>query len=85
MKSKIIEEMRRRHDGDLSQVAAGRTLDLVVDSIQAVINRDKEARLPGFGTFKKKFREGREGRNPATGATVSIPGRDVVTFKAAKG
>jgi DNA-binding protein HU-beta len=38
---------------------------------------------PGFGTFQAKTRPAREGRNPATGATIQIPATRVLHFGAA--
>ena len=38
--------------------------------------------LVGFGTFSKKERAAREGINPLTGKPMSIPAKNVVTFKA---
>ena len=37
--------------------------------------------LVGFGTFSIAQREAREGRNPATGKTITIPAKKVVKFK----
>lgn len=38
----------------------------------------------GFGTFSVTERADREGRNPATGKTMTIPAKKVVKFKAGK-
>ena len=35
---------------------------------------------PGFGTFTKKRREGRTGRNPRNGEVIQIPASTTVTF-----
>lgn len=40
--------------------------------------------IKGFGTFRHKTRAARAGRNPATGATVAIPARTSIAFKASK-
>jgi nucleoid DNA-binding protein len=40
--------------------------------------------LVGFGTFSVSKRKAREGRNPQTGATIKIPAKKVVKFKAGK-
>jgi DNA-binding protein HU-beta len=39
----------------------------------------------GFGTFEVTERAAREGRNPATGAALSIAAKKVVKFKVGKG
>ena len=40
--------------------------------------------LPGLGKLIKVKRPARNGRNPATGATIRIPARTVVKFRVAK-
>lgn len=43
-----------------------------------------EFTLPGFGKLIKKQRAARMGRNPLTGASISIPAKTVVKFRVAK-
>ena len=40
--------------------------------------------LPGFGKLVRSQRRAREGRNPATGETISIPAKTVVKFRVGK-
>ena len=40
--------------------------------------------LPGFGKLVKATRKAREGRNPATGATIKIPAKTTVKFRLGK-
>lgn len=40
--------------------------------------------LPGFGKMVKVHRKARQGRNPATGATINIPAKTVVKFRLSK-
>ena len=55
-----------------------RTFDCIVDSL----SKGEKVELRNFGIFKVKTRKGRMGRNPRTGAGVSIPNKKVVSFKA---
>ncbi len=55
-----------------------RTFDIIVDEL----SKGGKVELRNFGIFKTKTRKGRVGRNPRTGATVGIPDKKVVTFKA---
>ena len=41
--------------------------------------------IRGFGSFKIRQRRARTGRNPKTGASVSVPGKKVPFFKVGKG
>lgn len=43
-----------------------------------------EVTLPDFGKFKVKDAPAREGRNPATGATITIAASRKLTFTPAK-
>lgn len=57
----------------------------VVDAAMAEIKANNKTTLIGFGIFQKKTRAARTGRNPATGASVQIPAKTSLTFKASKG
>ncbi|NJK38809.1 MAG: HU family DNA-binding protein [Oscillatoriales cyanobacterium RM2_1_1] len=51
--------------------------------IEAVSNGDS-AKILGFGTFEARERKEREGRNPSTGETMTIPATTVPAFSAGK-
>ena len=44
----------------------------------------EDVSLVGFGTFKVSHRAEREGRNPATGESMTIKASNVVGFKSGK-
>ncbi|MDD4412725.1 MAG: HU family DNA-binding protein [Patescibacteria group bacterium] len=48
------------------------------------VKRNGEFTLPGFGKMVKAQRKARQGRNPATGATINIPAKTVVKFRLSK-
>lgn len=48
------------------------------------VKKNGEFTLPGFGKFVKTKRKAREGRNPATGATIKIPAKTTVKFRLSK-
>jgi DNA-binding protein HU-beta len=58
------------------------------DSLAALatseVKKNGEFTLPGFGKLKKTHRKAREGRNPATGATIKIPAKTTVKFSIGK-
>lgn len=60
----------------------------VVDGLFAKIadaaEKDEEVSVPGFGKFKVKQSAAREGRNPATGETISIAASKKLGFAPAK-
>ena len=55
-----------------------RTFDIITDRLA----EGGKVELRNFGIFKVKTRKGRIGRNPRTGASVTIPDKKVVSFKA---
>jgi len=69
---------------DISKAAAGRALDAVICAITDSLGKGKPVALVGFGTFVVNKRKQRAGRNPQTGATITIPAAKVPRFKAGK-
>ncbi len=68
----------------LTKIDVGKVLDITLNTIiDAVKDRDKVT-LTGFGTFMATERNAREGRNPKTGETISIPAAKVPKFVAGK-
>jgi len=65
-----------------------REAELAVTTIFEEITRRLEAggrvELRGFGAFSVKKREARDGRNPRTGAHVSVDEKNVPFFKTGK-
>ena len=51
--------------------------------MNAVATEEKVV-LTGFGTFQRKARAAKIGRNPATGESIPIPAKTAITFKASK-
>ena len=66
----------------LTKADATRAIDATFETITCALKEGNRVPLVGFGTFAVSRREAREGRNPQTGATVKIPARNAVTFKA---
>ena len=69
----------------LSKRAAGDAVDAVFDALARAIKKDKRFQVPGFGTFTVRSRKARKGRNPQTGAEISIKASRTVGFKPAPG
>ncbi len=56
----------------------------VLGGIESTLKSGDKASFIGFGTFSTSQRAARDGRNPATGATIKIPAKTMVKFKAGK-
>ena len=59
-------------------------IDAMVTLAYAQVKKVGEFVIPGLGKFVKVHRAARQGRNPATGATIQIPAKTVVKFRVAK-
>ena len=70
---------------DLTKEKAGVAVDAMLEHIKSTMQGGNEVRLPDFGTFKVAKREARDGRNPATGATIKIAASRVAKFTPSKG
>lgn len=69
---------------ELSKKDAEKAVKAVIDSISEELKAGGKVQIVGFGTFEVSKREAREGRNPRTGATMSIKATKMPKFKAGK-
>lgn len=68
----------------LSKKDAGRAIDAVITGITKSLKKGQRVSLVGFGTFEVRRRSAREGRNPQTGQSITIPARKTPAFRAGK-
>ena len=68
----------------LSKKDAEKALKAFTDVVAEELKNDGKVQLFGFGTFEVSQRASREGRNPRTGETMSIPASKAPRFKAGK-
>lgn len=59
-------------------------MDKLVELAYVEVKKSGEFVVPGIGKLVKVNRKARQGRNPATGATIQIPAKTVVKFRVAK-
>jgi DNA-binding protein HU-beta len=81
-KAELIEAIADA--ADLTKADAGRALDGMIDAITAALKKGETVSLVGFGSFVVKERAERQGRNPQTGDTITIPAAKMPAFKAGK-
>ena len=72
-------------DAGVSQADAGRVLDALVKNIHGALTGGGDVRISNLGVFDTADRAARDGRNPATGATIKIAASKAVRFRVAKG
>ncbi|TNF71349.1 MAG: HU family DNA-binding protein [Acidobacteria bacterium] len=88
-KSEMAEKLARKCD--LSQAKALEIVNTMFGTkpgegiIAIELDAGGKVQLPGFGVFGTKSRAARQGRNPATGATIMIAAKKYPFFKPGKG
>ena len=68
----------------LSKVQTGQALTAFIEHLQSSLSQGDKISLPGVGQFEVAERAARQGRNPRTGETITIPASKAVKFKAGK-
>lgn len=71
-------------NSSLTPEQAKEATNLVLDAITKFTNESDMLVLTGFGTFTKRHRRAMETRNPRTGLPMTIPARNILTFKGSK-
>jgi DNA-binding protein HU-beta len=71
-------------DVGLSKSAVSKVVDSLFQKIGKAMKKGTPVTFVGFGTFKAVKRKSRKGRNPQTGATITIPAAKVPKFSAGK-
>ncbi len=80
-KSEIVDHLAKTVEG-VTKKQTTQFLDGLVDL--AYKNAKKGFTIPGLGKLHTATRKARTGRNPATGAEIKIPRKQVVKFKVSK-
>jgi DNA-binding protein HU-beta len=81
-KAELIDKIS--HDAGITKVAAARAIESLIDGVAQSLKKGERTALVGFGTFTANKRKARTGRNPQTGATIEIPPKTTVRFRASK-
>lgn len=81
-KSELIDAAAR--STGLSKGDVSKALDSILDSISGAVQQGDRVSLSGFGTFERRDRAARTGRNPQTGETLQVAASKAPAFKPAK-
>jgi len=88
-KSEMAEKLAKK--ADISKAKAAEIVEHIFSTkdgegiIAVELDAGRKVNITGFGNFTLKHRSERQGRNPATGATITIPAKKYAHFSAAKG
>ena len=78
-KTELIEHIA--NNADMPKAAAARALEATIDAVKKTLRKGGTVSLVGFGTFAVGTRAARTGRNPRTGAAISIKAARVPKFR----
>ena len=81
-REELISEISKKTK--ISKKDAGLILSATIETIEKSVKKGDKVTLVGFGTFSKKHREARKGRNPQTGKELKIAAKNVPAFSAGK-
>ena len=80
-KTTIIEKISEAND--LTPAQAKDTIEILLEIIKETLVSGEDMMISGFGKFQVNEKAQRKGRNPATGKSMMLGKRRVVTFKCA--
>jgi integration host factor subunit beta len=81
-KADIIDEVAKVLN--LTKKETETIVNTIFDNISDALVKGDKVELRGFGSFRIRHRNPRKGRNPKTGAAVSVPEKRVPFFKVGK-
>jgi len=78
-KSDIMNSVKSQLD--LSHKQSSDLVESLLETIKKTLESGDDVMISGFGKFRIKEKATRKGRNPATGHSLMLDARKVVTFK----
>ena len=81
-KAELVEKVADKIQ--LTKKQTETVVNILLNSSTEALSGGDKVELRGFGSFRIRKRNPREGRNPKTGDTVQIPAKRVPFFKAGK-
>ncbi len=82
-KADIVATVADQVEG-LTKKQAAEAFDVIFGTITSHLAKGERVSVTGFGSFSVSERAARKGRNPATGAEITIPASKNARFKAGK-
>ncbi len=81
-REELITEVAKK--AKVSKKDANEILAATLESIEKAVKKGDKVTLVGFGTFSRRERAARKGRNPQTGKEIKIAAKKVPAFSAGK-
>lgn len=79
-KAAIVEQVYATHE-NLTKAQATEAVEAILRLSKEALINGSDLMLSGFGKFNIRNKNPRRGRNPKTGADLTLEARRVVTFK----
>lgn len=81
-KGQLIDKVAEK--ADITKKVADAAISATIEAIMEAVSEGDKVTLVGFGSFERRDRKAREGRNPKTGDKMQIPATQVPAFSAGK-
>lgn len=78
-KADIINEIRIKNGFSVRK--STETVETLLEIIKSTLASSEDVMISGFGKFCVKEKKERKGRNPATGESMMLEPRKIVTFR----
>lgn len=82
-KKGLINAIQQENGYTLHQSA--QIVETILEQMKASLGSGEDVLISGFGKFCVNEKDARKGRNPATGGSMILDARKVVTFKCSGG
>lgn len=81
-KGELVDRVAQK--ATVTKKQADAVISATIEAIMEAVSEGDKVTLVGFGSFERRHRKEREGRNPKTGEKMSIPETMVPAFSAGK-
>ena len=81
-KGELVDKIAQK--ATVTKKQADAVLTAAIETIMEAVSEGDKVTLVGFGSFERRHRKAREGRNPKTGDKMNIPETEVPAFSAGK-
>ena len=79
-KAELIDAVAKK--ASFTKNSSKKAVDAILEVVSESLIKGEKVMVVGFGTFNVSKRDARIGRNPMSGATLKIPPKKTVKFKA---
>ncbi len=82
-KAELVDAVAKK-TGQTKRMTEG-FVDAMIETVMDSVSKGDKVSIVGFGSFEKRDRKARTGRNPRTNETIEIPAKSYPAFSPGKG